>query len=469
MAEFKLTIDGRVEDAEGTFAVLNPAHETVVGQAPDASREQLDRAVAAARAAFVGWRDTAREQRVAAINAFAGAITDNLDDLARLLTLEQGKPLQEAHNELQACLGWIDAFVHTELSEPVLVDDAESLISYRHRPLGVVGGITPWNAPVLVACNKLIPAVQTGNTVVLKPSPYTPLSTLKLGELAQQAFPAGVVNVLSGGNELGRWMSEHPGIDKLSFTGSTATGKAIMRSGADNLKRLTLELGGNDAAIVLDDVDVPAVVEKLFWGAFYNSGQICTAIKRMYVHADIHDAIAQGLVQYSQYIEMGDGTREGVVLGPVQNKMQFDKVCALAASARQAGGRFLCGGEPRGGAGYFFPVSIVVDLPNDARLVQEEQFGPILPLIRYTDVEQALAWVNAGRQGLGGSVWSADLARAEALARRLESGSAWVNKHMDVRPDVPFGGARESGLGMEHTALGLAEYTQLQVLNIAKQ
>lgn len=469
MTDFKLTINGVTEDSSQFYSVINPATEETIGNSPEASKIQLDRAVVAANTAFCSWSQTSREDRVAALRAFAEKVQLNMDYLARLNTLEQGKPLQESINELNACLGWLEYYVNITLPAQILVDDSDSRIELQHKPLGVVGGITPWNAPLMVACNKIIPAVLTGNTLVLKPSPYTPLATLKLGELAQEVFPAGVVNVLSGGNELGRWMAEHPDIHKISFTGSSATGKAIMTSAACNLKRLTLELGGNDAGIVLKDIDIPATVEKLFWAAFYNSGQICAALKRLYVHEDIYESLGAALAQYSSYIKMGNGLEEGNVLGPLQNEMQFNKVCELAKAAEQEGGRFLCGGKAMEGKGFFFPVTLVADLNDDARLVREEQFGPILPIIKFSDIDQVVAAANSGPNGLGGSVWTSDLEQGERIARRLQCGSVWVNKHMDVRPDVPFGGAKESGLGTEHTALGLAEYTQLQVVNIAKQ
>lgn len=468
MPKYQMTTDGKGVESAQTLPVLNPATEEVIAQVPNASRTDVDAAVESAERAFQVWKATTRESRNRCIGAMLEAIKDNADALAELLTQEQGKPKQAALDEINLCLQWCEVFMGTELPDKVLEDNDASRVELQHKPLGVVAGIVPWNFPLVFAVWKLVPAALTGNTVILKPSPYTPLTTLKLGELIARAFPAGVVNILSGGDELGRWLVEHPGIQKVSFTGSNGTGKKIMASASADLKRLTLELGGNDAGIVLNDVDIAQVVEKIFWAAFYNSGQVCVALKRLYVHEDIYEALGAALAAYAQHIPMGNGLDEGVVLGPVQNKMQFDKVCELSESARKEGGRFLCGGEVSVDKGYFFPVTIVADLDDDARLVKEEPFGPILPILKFSDIDDVVARANNSTSGLGGSVWARDLKRGVEIAGRLECGTAWVNNHGAIRPDVPFGGAKESGYGVENTELGLAEFTQLQVVNITK-
>jgi acyl-CoA reductase-like NAD-dependent aldehyde dehydrogenase len=467
MSDFQLTINGKGVDAERYFEVINPATETLVARAPDAGRTQLEATVVAANAAFVSWGQSARSERNSHVQQLMGLLQENLESLAQLLTQEQGKPLQDARDEVGACLMWCEAFVHTRLTNKILQDTPENRIELQHRPLGVVAAIVPWNAPLMVAVWKLLQAVLSGNTIIIKPSPYTPLTALKLGEFCRQAFPPGVVNVLSGGNEVGQWMTSHEGIHKVSFTGSTNTGKQIMASASGNLKRLTLELGGNDAAIVLNDVDVAAVTEKLFWSAFYNAGQICAALKRLYVHEDIYEALCQALVSYAGYIKQGNGLEEGVAMGPVQNRMQFEKLCELSRSVQEEGGRFLCGGVVTAQQGYFFPITLVADLADDSRLVSEEQFGPILPILRFSDVDDVIERANNTPYGLGGSIWTNNLELGAELANRLESGSAWVNQHAAVRPDVPFGGAKQSGIGVENTELGLAEFTRVQVINVA--
>jgi len=350
----------------------------------------------------------------------------------------------------------------------VLQDDANARIEVRRRPYGVVGAITPWNFPVMLAIWKIAPALLAGNTLVLKPSPFTPLSTLKLGEILRDALPAGVLNVVSGNDQLGAWISSHPAVRKISFTGSVATGKKVAASAAPDLKRLTLELGGNDAAILLDDVDPAKVAEKLFWGAFSNSGQICSAIKRLYVPEKLEAPIVDALAAIAKSVKVGDGMQEGVLLGPLNNKMQFDRVNELIADAQSAGGRCVTGGTAKAGGGYFIQPTLVTGLKEGTRLVDEEQFGPALPIVTYTSVDDALERANGTMYGLSGSVWSSNVDRATEVATQLETGSAWVNQHLAVLPHAPFGGAKWSGIGVENGPWGLLGFTELQTVNIAK-
>lgn len=338
-------------------------------------------------------------------------------------------------------------------------------VTLHRKPIGVIGSITPWNYPILIAIWHIMPAILAGNAVVLKPSPNTPLATLRLGELLQQALPPGVLNVVSGLNEIGQAMADHIGIDKIVFTGSTTTGRKVMASAAANLKRLTLELGGNDAGIVLPDVDLDAMMEKLFWGIFLNNGQTCAALKRLYVHDSIYEEVCERLAAFAANIVTGNGLEEGSHLGPIQNGMQFERVKELVERAKNDGARVLCGGAPREGAGFFYPVTILADARDGMAVVDEEQFGPVIPVIKYSDVDDVIARANASQNGLGGSVWSADIDKARAIASRLECGSVWVNAHGAIRPDAPFGGVKQSGIGVEFAALGLAECTSVQVLH----
>lgn len=466
MERYDLIIDGKRVATAHHAEVRNPSNGEVVGLMPLASSADLDAAVEAAQRAFATWSAASDEDRKAACHAIGAKIADHAEELARLLTLEQGKPLNGLGSrfELGGAQAWTHYTADLDLPMEVLQDNNEGRIELHRKAIGVVGSITPWNWPVMIACWHIIPAVRTGNTVVIKPSPNTPLSTIRLVELMNEVLPAGVVNVVTGENSIGAAMSAHPGISKMVFTGSTATGRKVMASAAETLKRLTLELGGNDAGIVLPDVDPRQLAEGLFWGAFINGGQTCAALKRLYVHDSIYDEVCDALVDFARNIPLGDGLDETSILGPVQNEMQFRKVCDLVEDAKAHGGRILLGGEPSGGAGYYYPPTIVADVADGVRLVDEEQFGPVLPVIRYSDVEEVIARANDNPNGLGGSVWSKDIDAAKRYALRLECGSAWVNKHGAIQPNAPFGGVKNSGVGLQFAADGLKEYTTAQTL-----
>jgi acyl-CoA reductase-like NAD-dependent aldehyde dehydrogenase len=468
--DFALLIDGKLEHtAQHQLDVINPAFGTVFARCPAAGRAELDRAVSAARRAFPAWRARSFVERAALVKALSQRLRERQHELAELLTREQGKPLAQSVAEIDRGAAQSDGMVGIEIPVEVIADDKDRHIELRYRPLGVVGIITPWNAPVNLALGPLVSALYTGNTVILKPSPYTPLTTLKVGEILKDALPAGVVNVLAGGDELGAAMTEHPGIDKISFTGSVATGKKVLASAAATLKRVTLELGGNDPAIVLDDVDPKTVAKKIFFASFVNSGQVCMAIKRIYAHERIYDALCAALVAEANKAKVGNGLDAATELGPLQNKMQYDKVIDIIADTKKAGARFLTGGEIPAGPGYFLPPTLVTDVADDSRIVQEEQFGPIVPILKFSDVEDAIRRANDTRYGLSGSVWTKDLARGTEVAARLEVGTAWVNQHRTTSAFVPFGGAKESGLGRQYSALGLKSYMEPEVVSVAKQ
>jgi acyl-CoA reductase-like NAD-dependent aldehyde dehydrogenase len=472
MSEYHLIIDGQKVAAGDTFPVINPATEEVIAQCPKASLEDLDNAVAAARRAFPSWSVTADNERARLMHAVADALESNSEELAGLLVQEQGKPMGGwaglgAGFEMGGVGAWCHYTAELDLPVDVVQDNDEARIEVHRKPLGVVGSITPWNYPLLIAIWHAIPALRSGNTVVLKPSEYTPLATLRAAEIINEILPPGVFNVVSGDGSLGAAITSHPDINKIVFTGSTPTGKKIMQSAAGNLKRLTLELGGNDAAIVLPDTNVAEAAPKIFTTAMINNGQTCAALKRLYVHEDIYEEMCQALAGLANSVTTGDGTGD-VDFGPVQNKAQYEKVCTLAREAKESGARFLSGGEPLEGPGYFFPVTIVADIADDTRLVQEEPFGPILPVLKFSDVEDALQRANDSANGLGGSVWSSDIEYATQLAQRLECGTAWVNNHAMIQPDAPFGGVKDSGMGVEFGRYGLEEYTSIQTLQISK-
>ena len=465
---FSMTIDGKAATTLATIDVLNPATEEVVAKAPEASRAMLDAAVAAARRAFPGWRATPLEQRRAAVAKFAEVLATHADAFSQLFTREQGRPVEKAKEEIMGAAFWCQTVSQQQIPVTVNEDSAERRSETHHVPIGVVGAIVPWNYPVLLGVWKIAPALLTGNTLVIKPSPFTPLTMLKLGELMREHLPPGVFNVVTGGDQLGPWLTEHPGIDKISFTGSTATGRRVMASAAASLKRLTLELGGNDAAIVMPDVDVAAIAERLFWSAFVNTGQICIATKRLYVHQDVYDLVAKALVDYAGKVKVGNGLEPGSQLGPIQNRNQFERVKGLIADAKAQGLKFLVGGEVPEKPGYFIPVTIVDNPPDTSRVVVEEAFGPVLPLLKFRDVDEVIQRANATDYGLAGSVWSADVKAAAAVAERLETGTVWVNESQHLMPWTPFGGHKQSGMGVENGLAGLLEYTNPQTISVRK-
>jgi acyl-CoA reductase-like NAD-dependent aldehyde dehydrogenase len=465
-SNYVMTIDGGPATAGATIDVVNPATEEVIAGAPDASRDQLEQAVAAAQRAFPGWRDTPLAQRQALVAKIGDLIEAHAEDFMRLLTMEQGKARAGAEWEIFGSVAWCRAVAAQSLETETVEDQPGRRVETRRVPIGVVGAITPWNFPILLAIWKIAPALVTGNVMVLKPSPYTPLGTLKLGELLQGVLPPGVFNVVSGGNELGAWITQHPAIGKISFTGSTATGRRIMESASGNLKRITLELGGNDPAIVMPDVDPKQVAKDLFWAAFQNSAQFCVAAKRLYVHEDIYDAVRDEMVAYAQTVKVGDGSRQGTDLGPIQNRMQYEKVKDLLADTKRIGATIATGGEASEGPGYFIPVTIVDNPPDDSRVVTEEAFGPVLPLLKFSDVDDVIARANSSEYGLAASIWSKDTAAALRIAERIEAGTVWINEVHVFGPHIAFGGHKQSGMGVENALDGLAEYTNPQTITV---
>ena len=467
MRQYPLIIAGEAVATADTFEVRNPSTGEVVGYAPSASAAQLDDAVAAARRAFVSWSKLPDAQRQAHCHAVLDRIANHAEELAQLLTREQGKPLNGLGSrfEMGGLQAWSRHTTNLEMPVRILQDNNEGRVELHRKPIGVVGSITPWNWPVMIASWHIFPALRAGNTVVLKPSPYTPLATLRMVEIANEVLPPGVLNAIVGDNTLAAAMTAHLGIDKISFTGSTPTGQKIMSNAANTLKRLTLELGGNDAGIVLPDCDPQKIAEGLFWGAFINNGQTCAALKRLYVHDDIYEDVCSNLVAYTKNIPVGDGLEEKNILGPVQNRMQFAKVARLVAEAKVSGARILVGGNPVDPAhSLFYPLTLVGEATNGMSVVDEEQFGPVLPIIRFKSVEEAITAANDNPSGLGGSVWSADTARAKDMALQLRCGTAWINKHGAIQPNAPFGGVKQSGIGISFAEEGLNEFTETQIL-----
>jgi acyl-CoA reductase-like NAD-dependent aldehyde dehydrogenase len=465
-----MTINGHAVVSENFQEIFNPSTGKLVGMAPLGTLANLEAAIMAANTAKADYAKSADETLKGYCRAAAEAIAENSAELARLLTLEQGKPLKGlgAEFELSGCVGWMATAADYDLPVKILQDDETKRVEQHREPIGVIGSITPWNWPLMIAVWHIAPALRSGNCVVIKPSPQTPLSTLRMIEIIAGIFPKGVVNIVTDGPDIGPAMTAHAGIDKIIFTGSTQTGKHVMQNSAGTLKRLTLELGGNDAGIVLPDAHPSHIAEGLFWGAFINNGQTCAAMKRLYVHDDIYEAVCEQLVALANQIPMGDGLDENNVLGPIQNKQQFDKVAALVEDAGRKGARILTGGAPIEGPGYFYPVTLVADATAGMRIVDEEQFGPTLPIIRYTDLDDAIAQANGLDFGLAASVWSSDPIKAGAVARQLEAGTVYTNKHGEIAPHIPFGGIKSSGVGVEFGIEGLEACTNIKIYNVAK-
>ena len=473
MLEFDMVINGAPVQSGNTFEVINPATGKAFARCQLGDGDHVDQAVAAARAAFPAWSRTSDEERKQLLHAVAGAIEANMPELMQLVTKETGKPMGGLNGvgsgmEVGGSIAWAQYTAELQLPVDVIQDNDVARVEVHRKPLGVVASITPWNWPLLIAIWHVIPALRAGNTVVIKPSPYAPVSTLRFVQLANEILPPGVLNVITGEGDVGSALTAHPDVQKVTFTGSTPTGKRIMASAAGNLTRCTLELGGNDAGIVLPDVNVKEIAPKLFAAAFHNNGQTCAALKRMYVHESQYEEICQALAELAKNVVVGDGLEEGTELGPIQNQAQLDIVQNLADSARADGGRFLAGGKRMDRDGYFFEPTIVADLTDGSRLVDEEPFGPIVPIIKYSDIDEVIERANRNQQGLGGSVWSSDIKKATELAQRLECGSAWVNDHGALQPDAPFGGIKQSGMGVEFGLYGLEEFTSIQTLKIAK-
>ena len=463
----RLLIDGILEPGDATTPVINPATGDVFAEAPRASAAQLNRAVAGAKRAFLAWSTTPVAERQRALAAIADAIEHQASTLARILTLEQGKPLGEAIGEILTATAIFRYFSAQELPLELAEDGKTRRVEIHRRPLGVVAAIVPWNYPVTLLAFKLPAALLAGNTVVVKPAPTTPLTTLLIGELVAQLVPPGVVNVIADDGSLGAQLASHPDVRKVSFTGSTETGQQVMGGAAKDLKRITLELGGNDPAIVLADADPIATARQIFGIAFTNAGQVCIAIKRVYVHASLYEAFCAELARLADAAQLGDGLEQGTTMGPLQNRRQYDHVLDLIGSSR-ADGRIIAGGEALPGPGFFIRPTIIRDVSNGNRIVDEEQFGPVLPVIRFDDEAAAIAMANASKYGLGASVWSADAERARFLADGLFAGNIWINQHADLAPNIPFAGAGASGIGSELGIEGLREFTQLQVVNVAR-
>ncbi|KAK2739012.1 aldehyde dehydrogenase [Colletotrichum kahawae] len=468
--KFYNVINGKLETTPKTRNGLNPSTLEPLAEVPLSTAEDVDKAVQAAKAAQEAWAETPYEERKKAVAKLGDLMEENLNEFAVMLSKEQGKPIGFAQFEISEAIKHFRGVPTLPFPEEVVSDDPDRRVITRYVPLGVAVGIVPWNYAISTAVGKICPALITGNAFILKPSPFTPYCDLKIVELAQQVFPPGVFQALSGDDNLGPWLTSHPGVDKVSFTGSTATGKRVMESCAKTLKRVTLELGGNDAAIVLPDVDIKAVAPKIVTLALYNSGQVCIAIKRIYIHESIYDELLAEMANVVNSFPVGDGQQEGTMLGPVQNQMQFERVKDLLKDIEEQKHKLAAGSTApaSNGKGYFITPTMVDNPPDNSRIVVEEPFGPVFPVLKWSDEKEVIQRANNTDMGLGASVWSKDLEKAQAIAKKLKAGNVWINTHLELQYDAPFGGHKQSGIGYEYGAGGLKAYCNTQSMFITK-
>lgn len=464
---FKMLIDGELLEGSSSQSVIDPATEEVIATAPVASAEQVDQAVSAAKKAFASWKETTTAHRAALIHELADAVESRKEEIARVITFEAGKPIGAARADVDLSLTWVRHVAGVSLDPLVIRDDEASRIELRYKPVGVVAAIVPWNFPFFQTMYKIAPALLAGNTVVVKPAPTTPLNAMILAEILQKVMPAGVINIVGDGGNVGPQLAAHPDVSKVSFTGSTAAGRKVMASGAEGLKRIVLELGGNDAAIVMDDAVVEKAAKGIFTWAFMNTGQVCINIKRIYVPSAMYEEFCSAFAALARQARIGHGLDPETDFGPIQNARQYETARQYLELAREHG-TVIAGGSAPEGLGYFIEPTVVRDIDETSPLVLEETFGPIRTIMKYDDIDDAIRRVNDTQYGLGNSVWGENLERAAAVADRLESGTTWVNTHFALAPDVPFGGRKQSGMGVEFGLEGILEFTENHVINISK-
>jgi acyl-CoA reductase-like NAD-dependent aldehyde dehydrogenase len=463
---FSNLIGGKPSISVKSLEVLDPATGEVLATVPDIDRHGVDRAFGAARRAFPAWSTRSWDDRRSIILTAIEKLREHRSEIVTLLMAEGGRPSSLAEWEAASVLDDFGPGVLAQsLPDVVFKQAGVGVVTKHYPPLGVVAAISPWNLPFLLSFDKVVPALLTGNTVVLKPSPFTPLTVLRAAELIRDILPAGTLNVVTGGDDVGPWMTSHPEADKVSFTGSTQTGRRVFSSAAETLKHLTLELGGNDAGIVLPDVDVAAAVGPIFWGMFLVNGQGCITIKRLIVHESRYDELATALVKFTAQQKLGDGFDPETAIGPVQNRPQLGRLNATWEAIKRDGTAVLYRGEEIAGPGNFFPVTILDNPPIDAEYVLHENFGPLRSMIKYSTIDEAISIANSTDYGLGGSVWGQDPELLNSVARRVEAGTTWINQHLVLSPNVPFGGNKDSGLGLQYALEGLKEYCYQRVIS----
>lgn len=470
----QLLIDGEFVDAVdgATFDTINPSTGEVITQVALGSAADVDRAVAAARHAFDHgpWPRMKPNERAAAIWRLGDLLLKDAAEMGRIETLDQGKPYAYAvHGDVPSAAGlfhYMSGFA-TKLEGSVIPISApgEFHTYTRREALGVVGLIVPWNFPLVISSWKMAPALAAGNTIVLKPAEATPLSSLRLGQLCLEAgIPPGVVNVVNGyGSTVGQRLAEHPLVDKISFTGSTATGRRILDAAKGNLKRVTLELGGKSANIIFPDADIEAAIAGSSAGIFYNAGQACAAASRLYVHDDVYDEVVAGMAAKAREIKVGDGFDPTSEIGPVASLEHFERVSGYL-DVGKGEGEVVTGGARIGDRGYFIEPTIFAGAAQDSRIIKEEIFGPVVVASRFRDMEEVVAQANDTRYGLASGVWTSNVATAHQTAARLRAGTVWVNSYGVFDPSMPFGGMKESGWGREMGQDVMHDYTDVKTV-----
>jgi acyl-CoA reductase-like NAD-dependent aldehyde dehydrogenase len=463
-------IGGQRFSAARKLSVINPATGKELATVSDIDAATLDDAVDAARKAFLPWRGFQLARRKEILNEALTEIDRHAEELSVLLTAEQGRPLFQARWEIDLLTKRFGpAFMQMDI--PEIEQDLADIghVFKRYTPIGVVGAITPWNLPVLISFIKTLPALLAGNTVVLKPSPFTPLTVLRISDYIRDLLPPGVLNTVTGGDELGPWMTSHPGIDHITFTGSTATGKRVMASASATLKHVSLELGGNDPGIILADADPHAIAQDLFNSMFLLSGQGCICLKRLYIHEDIYAALTNGLVAVARSAKVGNGLDPNTVLGPVQNHLQYQRLQSTWEEIRKSRATILFRGDvPTNEKGFFFPVTLLDNPPEDASYVAQEIFGPIRSVFKYKTVDEAIRRANNTSYGLGASVWGKNSDELQRVACQLEAGTVWINQHLVRNPLVPASAYKNSGIGVELGEEGVLEFCHIQVIGSQK-
>ncbi len=454
--------------------VKNPAIMEVIETLPIPESSEINLMIDNSQKAFKEWKVFSLAQRQETLTKIADAIDSRKDELSKLLTTEQGKPLHESVREIGSIISVFRLYATMSIDSEIILDNKTAManevsqITVDQEPYGVCGLILPWNYPIGLLGWKLAPCLLAGNSAIIKPSEFAPLAVIKCIEIISSLLPKNLVQALPGGDQEGAYLTKHPGIARISFTGSQKAGKEILKNASENFPKITLEMGGNDAAIILPDCDLDKRIGSIFWGCFFNGGQICVAIKRIYVHESLADDLIRRFKEMAEGLKIGYGLEPGTQLGPINNERQFLRVEELVNDAVKSGATIVTGGQRITGNGYFFQPTVLTDLDDTYRIVKEEQFGPAISILTYSDIDDAIARANGTVHGLGGSIWTEDIETGKNLAKKLECGTVWINAHMLVEHSAPFGGWKQSGMGRELGQAGLKEFLQSRTLYIKK-
>ncbi|KAJ9633840.1 hypothetical protein H2204_006625 [Knufia peltigerae] len=462
-------VNGELRSSKAKYHGIDPATKQPNWDVPVASLQDVEDAVAAANSAHMTWRTTTWQHRIEKITQFKESIEAHQEDFIDLLCKETGKPRGTGTGEVGRMSAFFDWHIKLKKPRGEELDLVNKHVRHEFVPLGVAVAICPWNFPFMLSLAKILPAVQMGNAVIVKPSPFTPYTALKVVEIANRIFPPGLVQALGGDDSLGPALVEHANVHKISFTGSIATGKRIMAAAAKTLKRVTLELGGNDPAIVLPDADIAKVAPMVALGAFNNTGQVCVASKRIYIHSSQYEPFVEALVQATKALRVGGSHDEDVKLGPVQNESQFNRVKAFFEESKDKGYKFALGaGDVEESPGFYIAPAIVDNPPEDSMIVQEEPFGPIVPVLKYDGLDEVIHRANNTKAGLGATVFGTDDRLLQRVANELECGNVWINSNPSISPEVQFGGIKESGIGTEFGTLGILAFANIKAISTAK-